>query len=43
MTGAGFPHSDIHGSKLIRQLPVAYRSLLTSFIGSSAKASTVGS
>lgn len=26
-TGAGFPHSDIHGSKLGRQLPVAYRSL----------------
>ena len=27
MTGAGFPHSDIHGSKLGRQLPVAFRSL----------------
>ena len=26
MTGAGFPHSDIHGSKLGRQLPVAFRS-----------------
>ena len=26
MTGAGFPHSEIHGSKLGRQLPVAYRS-----------------
>ena len=26
MTGAGFPHSDIHGSKLSRQLPVAFRS-----------------
>ena len=26
MTGAGFPHSDIHGSKLARQLPVAFRS-----------------
>ena len=24
MTGAGFPHSDIHGSKLGRQLPVAF-------------------
>ena len=27
MTLAGFPHSDTHGSKLIWQLPVAYRSL----------------
>ncbi len=26
MTRAGFPHSDIYGSKLSRQLPVAYRS-----------------
>jgi len=26
MTLAGFPHSDIHGSKLDRQLPVAFRS-----------------
>ena len=33
MTPAGFPHSDIFGSKLVRQLPEAYRSLLTSFIG----------
>ena len=28
MTPIGFPHSDIYGSKLARQLPVAYRSLL---------------
>ena len=28
----GFPHSDINGSKLARQLPVAYRSHATSFI-----------
>ena len=26
MTGAGFPHSDIHGSTLGRRLPVAFRS-----------------
>jgi hypothetical protein len=28
ITRAGFPHSDIHGSKLVRQLPVAFRSHL---------------
>jgi hypothetical protein len=28
MTPCGFPHSDIFGSKLVRQLPEAYRSLL---------------
>ena len=28
MTSARFPHSDIHGSKLVRQLPAAYRSQL---------------
>lgn len=28
----GFPHSDIAGSKLARQLPDAYRSRTTSFI-----------
>ena len=27
MTLVGFPHLDIHGSKFIWQLPVAYRSL----------------
>jgi hypothetical protein len=42
MTGAGFPHSDIHGSTLGRQLPVAFRShpRPSSVLG--AKASTVG-
>jgi hypothetical protein len=43
MTGAGFPHSDVHGSKLGRQLPVAYRSLPRPSSASGAKASTVGS
>jgi hypothetical protein len=43
MTGAGFPHSDIHGSKLGRQLPVAFRSLPRPSSASGAKASTVGS
>ena len=28
MTPGGFPHSDIHGSSLVWQLPMAYRSLL---------------
>ena len=28
MTCMRFPHSDIHGSKLVRQLPAAYRSHL---------------
>jgi hypothetical protein len=28
MTPTGFPHSDIHGSKVARHLPAAYRSLL---------------
>jgi hypothetical protein len=43
MTGARFSHSDIHGSKLDRQLPVTYRShpRLSSAIG--AKASAVDS
>ena len=41
--GAGFPHSDIHGSKLGRQLPVAFRSLPRPSSASGAKASTVGS
>ena len=43
MTGAGLPHSEIHGSKVGRHLPVAYRSLprLSSVL--IAKASTVGS
>ena len=29
----GFPHSDIHGSKPARRLPVAFRSLAASFFG----------
>lgn len=29
-----FPHSEISGSKVIRHLPEAYRSLITSFIAS---------
>ena len=43
MTGAGFPHSDIHGSKLGRQLPVAFRSHPRPSSALGAKASTVGS
>jgi hypothetical protein len=43
MTGAGFPHSDIHGSKSGRRLPVAFRSLPRPSSASGAKASTVGS
>ena len=39
----GFPHSDIHGSKLGRQLPVAYRSHPRPSSALGAKASTVGS
>ena len=34
-SGNGFPHSEIPGSKLVCQLPGAYRSLTTSFIASS--------
>ena len=43
MTGAGFPHSDIHGSKLTRQLTVAYRSQSRPSSVVRAKAFTVGS
>ena len=43
MTGAGFPHSDILGSKLGRQLPEAFRSLPRPSSASGAKAFTVGS
>lgn len=32
ITQMGFPHSDIHGSKLAWQLPVTYRSYATSFV-----------
>ena len=40
MTRAGFPHSEIRGSKLAWQLPAAYRSLQRPSSASSAKAST---
>jgi hypothetical protein len=39
MTLMRFPHSEIHGSKLARQLPVAYRSLLRPSSVSYVKAS----
>ena len=39
MTLAGFPHSDIYGSKLVRQLPAAYRSQLRPSSVSYVKAS----
>ena len=42
-TPAGFPHSEIHGSKPGRRLPVAYRSHPRPSSASGAKASTVGS
>jgi hypothetical protein len=34
---AGFPHSDVSGSKVARHLPEAYRSRATSFIASSSQ------
>ena len=34
MTGAGFPHSDIHGSKLGQAAPRGFSQPPTSFIGS---------
>ena len=40
MTPAGFPHSDIPGSKPAWRLPEAYRSLPRPSSPSSAKAST---
>ena len=43
LLGMGFPHSDIHGSTLGRQLPVAFRSLPRPSSAPGAKASTVGS
>ncbi len=39
MTRKRFPHSDISGSKLVRQLPEAYRSLLRPSSVSNVKAS----
>jgi hypothetical protein len=41
MTPAGFPHSEILGSMLGRQLPEAYRSPLRPSSASGAKASAV--
>ena len=41
MTPSGFPHSDIHGSKLAWQLPVAYRSQPRPSSSPSARASTM--
>ena len=38
---AGFPHSDIYGSKLVCQLPVAFRRLPRLSSPPAAKASTV--
>ena len=38
---AGFPHSEISGSKLVCQLPEAYRRLLRPSSPPAAKASTV--
>jgi hypothetical protein len=43
MTGARFSHSDIHGSQLGRQLPVAFRSRPRPSSALDAKASTVDS
>src|SRR5699024_4954767 len=40
MTPAGFPHSDTLGSKLVCQLPEAYRRLLRPSSAPGAKAST---
>ena len=40
--GIGLPHSDIHGSTLGRQLPVAFRSHPRPSSALGAKASTVG-
>ena len=37
---AGFPHSDIHGSKLVCELPVAFRTLQRPSSPVIAKAST---
>ena len=41
ITRARFPHSEIHGSKLVRQLPAAFRSLLRPSSVSYVKASFV--
>ena len=41
ITTGGFPHSEIPGSKLVKQLPEAYRSLPRPSSAPGAKASTV--
>ena len=41
MTPAGFPHSEILGSRFVCQLPEAYRRLLRPSSAPSAKASTL--
>jgi hypothetical protein len=41
ITTGGFPHSEIPGSKLVKQLPGAYRSLPRPSSAPGAKASTV--
>lgn len=41
MTRAGFPHSDILGSRFVCQLPEAYRRLQRPSSAPSAKASTL--
>ena len=41
MTPAGLPHSEIHGSRPVWRLPVAYRSLQRPSSAPGAKASTV--
>src|SRR5438876_12461321 len=41
ITGAGFPHSGIHGSKAIQRLTVAYRSRSRPSSTLGAKASTM--
>jgi hypothetical protein len=41
ITRTRFPHSEIHGSKLVRQLPAAYRSHLRPSSVSYVKASFV--
>src|SRR5213075_2611146 len=41
ITGAGFSHSEIHGSKAVQRLTVAYRSRPRPSSSPGAKASTV--
>src|SRR5215217_630037 len=41
ITGAGFSHSEIHGSKVVQHLTVAYRSRPRPSSSPGAKASTV--